>query len=222
MHAVSRPMPDPRGCTLRPAQPADAVDRSRSAGSSARLIRGLAAAALLWIADPSVVRAQVPPPIDLGIRNIPQETPVWCWAAVAQQVIAWITGGAPAQCQLVGLAYGAPPDACCFNPHGCMVTGHFQHIQGLIAHFGGRYSSLNRPTDPFTLYRTLDAGRAVILAVQNTPFAGHVVVLTGMEWMPTPFGLQPILYINDPMGHFTRPVAFQQLLPIWRAAIVVH
>ena len=32
----------------------------------------------------SPVRAQIPSPIDLGIRNIPQETQVWCWAAVAQ------------------------------------------------------------------------------------------------------------------------------------------
>ena len=28
-------------------------------------------------------------PVDLGIPNVPQETDVWCWAAVAEQIIRW-------------------------------------------------------------------------------------------------------------------------------------
>lgn len=27
------------------------------------------------------------PPVEIPIQNIPQETPLWCWAAVAQQII---------------------------------------------------------------------------------------------------------------------------------------
>ena len=54
----------------------------------------------------SPVRAQVPPPVDLGIQNIPQETPLWCWAAVAQQIIFALRGpnGTPHQCGLVAIA----------------------------------------------------------------------------------------------------------------------
>ena len=47
------------------------------------------------------VAAQVPP-VNLGVLNLPQEGPVWCWAAVARQIIAWKHQNlsmAPQQCE---------------------------------------------------------------------------------------------------------------------------
>lgn len=167
---------------------------------------------------------RVLPPVDLPIRNIPQETQVWCWAAVAQQIIMATHGPqrTPAQCELVASAYGQHPQSCCGNPRNCTVTGSLAQIQGLIAHFGGRHSSLEPPTDPMTLYRTLADGKAVVLAVKATPFSGHVIVLRGMGWMPTPNGQQPVLFINDPMAYFTAPVPFAQIARYWESAIVVN
>lgn len=172
----------------------------------------------------SSVRAQVPPPVDIGIQNITQETPVWCWVAVAQQIIFALQGpnGTPPQCGLVAIASNVPPQACCQMPTPCMRTGHLQEIQGLILHFGGRFSAIAPPADPMTVYQTLASRRAIIMAVQSSPFSGHVVVIRGMEWVPTPMGIQPVLYINDPMGFFTQPVPFQSILPYWSAAIVVN
>lgn len=172
----------------------------------------------------SPVRAQVPPPVDLGIQNIPQETPVWCWAAVAQQIIFALRGpnGTPPQCGLVAIASNAPPQYCCQMPTPCMRTGHLQEIQGLILHFGGRFSSIAPPADPMTIYRTLASRRAIIMAVQTSPFSGHVVVIRGMAWVPTPMGVQPVLFVNDPMGFFTQPIPFMDILPYWSAAIVVN
>lgn len=73
-----------------------------------------------------------------------------------------------------------------------------------------------------TLYRTLADGKAIVLAVKATPFSGHVIVLRGMGWMPTPQGPQPVLFINDPMAYFTAPVPFAQIARYWESAIVVN
>ena len=113
-------------------------------------------------------------PIDLGIQNIPQETPVWCWAAVAQQIILALNGpaGTPSQCGLVAVSSGVPPAVCCQFPVQCARTGSLQEIRNLILYFGGHVSSITPPDDPMTVYQTLASGRVIIMAVQSTPFSG--------------------------------------------------
>ena len=162
--------------------------------------------------------------INLSLKNIPQKTPVWCWAAVAQQIIFATQGqnGTPPQCALVAIANGANPQMCCNMPQQCMVTGSLQQIQGLIAHFGGHYSSIAPPANPMIIYNTLASGKAIIMAVKSSPNSGHVVVIRGMAWVPTQFGIQPVLYINDPMAYFTQPIPFQNIASYWQAAIVVY
>lgn len=171
-------------------------------------------------------RAQVvPQPVDIPIQNLTQGTPVWCWAAVAQQLIMHAVGPSqtPQQCALVAIANGAAPGVCCggVNP-ACFRTGSWPQIQALIAHFGGRYSRQAPPTDPMTLYRTLAAGRPIILQVRSSFASTHVVVLRGMSFVPGPMGPVPVLHINDPMSVFTQPVPYHQLLPLWIDALVVE
>ena len=170
--------------------------------------------------------AQFPPPVDLGIQNIPQQTQVWCWAAVAQQIIAAIQGpqGTPPQCALVAQAYGAPPGVCCagYGNPACVRTGSMTQVQALIRAFGGRPSQLAPPTDPMTLYRTIASRRAVILHVRSGISSTHVVVLRGMAFVPNGFGgVEAVLYVNDPMAFYTQPVPFTTLIPIWIEALVV-
>lgn len=162
--------------------------------------------------------------IDLGIPNIPQRTPVWCWVAVVEQIIRWRQGGAgPSQAELVAMANGMHPQAC-FQPanpmvyQACMRTGHLAEIQGLLAAFGGGFSALAPPTHPQPIYATLRQGRPIILALQSTPFSGHVVVLRGM--LPAP---DPLLLINDPMAWngLGQAVPFSAILGFWQAAIVL-
>lgn len=173
---------------------------------------------------PAWGNSQLPPPVDIPIQNIPQETGVWCWAAVAQQIILATRGprATPPQCALVARAYGRPVESCCGNVRNCTVTGQLPQIQSLIAEFGGRHSSIELPADPMTVYNTLKAGKAIILAVKHTPYSGHVVVLRGMAWMPTPYGVQPMLMINDPMAYYTQPMPFAQIARIWESAIVIR
>jgi len=164
------------------------------------------------------------PPVDLPIRDLQQQTGVWCWAAVAQQIIMASRGpqGTPPQCALVAIANGVGPEACCSGPNpACVRTGSIPQIQGLINQFGGRTSNYAPPTDPLTLYRTLAMGHAVIIGV-NTGQGGHVVVARGMSFMPTPYGWEPMVHINDPMAYYTQPVPFRQVARIWMAAIVVN
>lgn len=174
---------------------------------------------------PVIAGAQTPAPVNIPIANIPQQTQVWCWAAVAQQIIQAARGPAntPPQCALVAMANGAPPGVCCGmgNPQ-CFVTGSLPQIQMLIARFGGHFSTVAPPTDPMTLYRTLKAGHPIILAVSTGMYSAHVVVLRGMNFLRTPIGVEPVLIVNDPMSYFTQPVPFSRLIGIWRSAIVVH
>ena len=164
-------------------------------------------------------------PVDLPIENISQETNVWCWAAVSQQIIAASRGReqTPQQCALVATANGAPAETCCVqqNPQ-CVVTGSLQQIQGLIQHYGGRSSNYAEPTDPMTLYRTLKQGHAVVIGLQTDPSSGHVVVARGMSFQETPEGVVAMVHINDPMAQFTQPVPFQQIAGLWRQAIIVN
>ncbi len=169
-------------------------------------------------------KAQVPPPVDIPIQNIPQETDVWCWVAVAQQIILASRGpsNTPAQCALVATANGATPAACCseYNPL-CVTTGSIPQIQNLIRHFGGRTSKYAPPTDPMTLYRTLARGHAVIVQLRTGQSSAHVVVVRGMSFFRGPKGVQPVLHVNDPMAIFTQPVLYAQIAPIWMSAIVI-
>lgn len=190
------------------------------------LLRAVALA--LFVVQAVPASAQMAP-VDLGIQNIPQQTQVWCWAAVAQQIILASRGPAstPAQCEMVAVANGAHPATCCdgfgrFNGNPqCVVTGSTRQIQALIAHYGGRASSYAPPADPGTLYRTLASGRAVILQLRSGAQTAHVVVLRGMSFVRTPYGVEPVLHINDPMALFTQPVPFSNLMQMWMSAIVI-
>ncbi|MDP3660976.1 papain-like cysteine protease family protein [Phenylobacterium sp.] len=197
-------------------------------------------AAVLWLAacsppadTPAPAQARVDangmfdrplPTVDLPIRDLRQETGVWCWAAVAQQIIMASRGpeATPPQCALVAVANGAPPEFCCngANPQ-CVRTGSIPQIQGLISQFGGRTSTSAPPTDPLTLYRTLAMGHAVIIGVTGQG-GGHVVVARGMSFQQTPYGWEPLVHINDPMALYTQPVPYRQFAQAWKAAIVVN
>ncbi len=164
------------------------------------------------------------PAVDLPIQALPQEGPLWCWAAVSQQIILASRGprGTPPQCALVALANGAPPEVCCSGPNPqCQRTGALPQIQGLIARYGGRASAYAPPTDPLTLYRTLAGGRAVIIAVAVGGGTGHVIVARGMSFEATPFGWEPMVHVNDPMSAVSQAVPFQRIAGAWREALIV-
>lgn len=170
-----------------------------------------------------------PPPIDIPIRNLPQQTEVWCWAAVAQQIIHYKNGptNTPEQCAMVALSKNAPIPYCCSRFYNCAVTGSLREIQQLLRYFGGSYISYSTPADPMTVYRTLAQNKPIIMQISTTPSGypsgmNHVIVIRGMFFQSTPSGIVPMLIVNDPLSLYTLPVPFAQLAQIWQAAIVVH
>ncbi len=184
-----------------------------SAGFAIVLLCGAAAAA-----QPRAA----PPTVDLGIANVVQETKVWCWAAVAEQVIRRQRGYSPPQCALVAMVNGRFPSHCCPHYERCAVSGSLAQIQQLIRNFGYRYSSLQPPSDAYALYRELRAGRPIIIAIRNPDHSGHVVVLTGMSFVDFGRGAEAVLHINDPLLSLPPRLLLRDLIPRWAAAIVVY
>jgi hypothetical protein len=188
-----------------------------------RRMRLPAAFLLLALAAPAAAQMRaLPPPVDLGIRNIMQETDVWCWAAVAQQVIVKRKGKSPPQCALVAMVHGRFPSYCCPHYERCAVPGSLRQIQILIRNFGQRTTTLSPPTDAMSLYRTLRRGHPIILAIRNSQVSGHVVVLTGMTWARGANGPEALLHVNDPLRVLPNRMSFRALVPRWQAAIVVY
>jgi hypothetical protein len=136
----------------------------------------------------------LPAPIDLGIRNIMH----------------------------VAMVHGRYPSFCCPHYERCAVAGSLGQIQTLIRNFGQRTSTLSPPTDAMSLYRTLRAGHPIILAIRNSQFTGHVVVLTGMTWVDGANGPEALLHVNDPLRVIPSRLPFRALVPRWQAAIVVY
>lgn len=162
------------------------------------------------------------PPVDLNIPNIPQKTRVWCWAAVAQQIITRKRGDSPPQCALVGMVHGKRPGYCCPHYERCAVRGSLGQIRKLIRNFGRSYSTIERPVGPMTLYNTLRAGRAVIIALRNSAYSGHVVVIAGLTWVHGENGRVAMLHVNDPIGALPPRVPYALIRERWMAAIVVR
>jgi hypothetical protein len=75
----------------------------------------------------------IPPPLNLGIRNVLQETPVWCWVAVSQEIIEYTNGSSPSQLELAALALNIPINQAQQNPQLCVRTESLQQIQFLIS-----------------------------------------------------------------------------------------
>ena len=162
------------------------------------------------------------PPVDLNIPNIPQKTAVWCWAAVAQQIIMRKRGASPPQCALVAMVHGRRPGYCCPHYERCAVKGRLSQIRKLIRNFGRSSSTIERPVGPMILYQTLRAGRPVIIALRNSAYSGHTVVVTGLTWVEGEQGRVAMLHVNDPIGALPPRVPFPLIRERWLAAIVVR
>lgn len=166
-----------------------------------------------------------PPTIALPIQNIPQEHPVWCWAAVVQQAVLYKTGVNHPQCRIVSIAKGQP---CCnhmgkFNGNpACAQLGGLLETRNLIQHFGHNPASIALPANPMVLYQALIQNRVIILRIVTNPMMGHVIVLKGMRFVSTSSGIMPMFLVNDPMAIMPQEIAWPNLLPIWHSAIVVH
>jgi len=171
-----------------------------------------------------------PPAIEYHIPHIPQEEPLWCWAAAAQQAIGWVNKGrAPAQCAIVALAHGLDVQECCADREGiCARTGEIPAIATLVERFGGEARELATvPRDPQTIYDILRKGDTLLIRLRPAPHdeavgIRHMIVVRGIEWLRLPNNqLQATLLYNDPLGAGERAVNFDEIEGFFEQALVV-
>jgi hypothetical protein len=169
-----------------------------------------------WVPQPQFNYAAFPP-IRHAVPFHRQQTMVWCWVAAAKMVAEFYgRQPVPDQCEMLQMQYRAP---CCQNPAVCTQPGHISQVQGLIAHFGCRFSGVTRPGDGPALYNALQRGPIVLHTRQG---AGHFVVATGMRLTPTPAGPLGIVLIHDPLAGPDREINLPTLWQMWDAALVVY
>lgn len=172
-----------------------------------------------------------PPSIEYSIPHIPQEEPLWCWAAAAQQAIGWVNNGrAPAQCAIVALAHDIDINKCCNDREGvCAKTGEIPAIAKLIRRFGGQAAeTASVPRDPQEVYDILKTGATLLIRIRPAPNDAavgirHMIVVRGIEWTPLPNGqLEATLFYNDPLGEGYRAVSFDEIEGFFEQALIVR
>lgn len=171
-----------------------------------------------------------PPAIEYHIPHIPQEEPLWCWAAAAQQAIGWVNRGrAPSQCAIVALAHGLNVQECCNDREGiCARTGEIPAIEKLVERFGGQAQELATvPRDPQVIYDILKGGDTLLIRLRPAPHdeavgIRHMIMVRGIEWLRLPNNqLQATLLYNDPLGAGERAVNFDEIEGFFEQALVI-
>lgn len=184
-----------------------------------RIIWSLAVACLMLtggVAGASILFH--PKPIDLGVANVRQEDPKWCWAAVIQQILAWRGGSAPSQCELVNQALTdkgqGGTDCCQEGPDSeiCSRAGTNLEVLSLITRLGGRVDGIMPPNTPEEIHEYLENGRVVIAGVQGVAGLNHAYVIRGISWGEDG---QAMLLINDPAQDEPVNLPFQEARPTW-------
>jgi hypothetical protein len=144
--------------------------------------------------------------ITLDIPHYGQDTPVWCWAAVAQMVIAHFQGATstPTQKELVRMALGQPESAIWSAgvPADAVVPNDAHFIRLLIKVLARRVSDWFPPCPPEEIYANLYFGNPVILHVMTSGATSHVVVVAGVR--PDGDGHFEVL-LNDPSPRVPGP-----------------
>lgn len=141
-----------------------------------------------------------PPPssgtkVSLPVALAPQQTEVWCWAAVIEMVSAYY-GNRTAQCQT--LSYWWSVDCCTF-PGQCVTPGSNYQIQESFRVLGMSSSYNYGPLTWNQVVTEIDERRPFIVFYQGS-FSGHVVVVYGYD------SSSRTLLIHDPyFGSFEVP-----------------
>lgn len=112
----------------------------------------------------------------LPVPYVAQQTPVWCWAACSEMVLAY-KGSPEPQCGILSDWFQFP---CCLQPAACATTAPLEIIQATLAAHGVRSTRVPSPLPLSSVKAEIDAGRPLILAYRGS-FSGHVVVLFGYD-----------------------------------------
>jgi hypothetical protein len=191
--------------------------------------------ALVFCARPTSTQAQqsLPPPVNLPVPVVLQQTQVWCWLASSEMVIRYLNNGfSYTQCQMLEKGYGLPPGACCGNPGACMVTAQsWSAIQAVLA-FGGLKGTIRPALSANDLYLTLRRNHPVIAQISEGGQGTHAIVLRAMRFAQVIVGYYPnglpavqtVAYVavNDPLNIFPQEAEFSRLSSVWMDSLEVE
>lgn len=136
------------------------------------------------------------PAVSLNVKMAPQQTEVWCWAAVIEMISDYY-GNTAYQCQTLSWWFNGAD--CCSFPSFCAVAGTDHQIQQSLFTLGISSEFQYSPLTWSQVKREIDARRPFIIFYQGS-FIGHVVVVYGYEQTTNS------LLIHDPyFGTFKVP-----------------
>lgn len=168
-------------------------------------------------AEPRIVSASAPRTVSLFIPNHRQLARNWCWAAVAQQLLARrFDVEIPFQCELAGRAKGVSTQACCLGALACRGTASLTELAALLRREGAATRRLPS-LDPLDLQAELARGRAVVVGLREAARPRHLVVVKGIDWIAG----EAWLRINDPEGLRPSLIRHRDLARIAEAALSV-
>jgi hypothetical protein len=164
----------------------------------------------------------LPPPVQLPVPLVTQETEVWCWLAVTEMALRYRgDSAAPRQCEIIASASKIPTSLCCNQPYACARTGSMSEIRLALARFGHVSSEFSPPVNFGVLYRVISDGNPVIIDYESGANSSHVVIARGMMFLTAGDRISPMVLVNDPMASRPLWVPYKELRAKWISSITV-
>jgi hypothetical protein len=174
-------------------------------------------------------------PVYIPVQNVSQQNPMWCWAAVSEQLVMYKKNISPKQCELATTGNRSAAANCCESSSICNAPGTLQQIQAVLNQFGIEYSAALPITDPNVLYNVLSRQHPVVVLLRSGRIPGHCIVITGMSGpsqatVPNGEFIDPMapsnsgqgnVYVNDPTGTYSQSMSFSTLVSLWSDGFIL-
>jgi hypothetical protein len=167
-----------------------------------------------------------PPPVDIPVPLVKQDTPEWCWLAVAEMIMRQRMGFSQHQCELMEVWDNFPEGTCCSDVHHCSRHGidliEVAMVLERFVHIRTRYTTT---IPPFALYSLLQTDRPVIAQIRERNGSTHAVVIRGMHFVrdySQDDGWQAVLLINDPMSSRPHTELYNVFVIGWLDSLVIE
>jgi hypothetical protein len=174
------------------------------------------------LAVPSVAQAQSgsPPPVNVDVPLVAQDTPQWCWLAVAEMVMRTRSGFSPSQCEMLEERDGEAEGNCCDDLRQCARAGtSLREVAAVLEQAGGIHTRYTMAILPAALYGLLSGGLPVVAQISETSGMTHAVVIRGMRYD----GLgRAVLTVNDPGRPAPTEILYDDLAVGWLDSLVVE
>jgi len=167
-----------------------------------------------------------PPPANIDLPLVAQDTNTWCWLAVIEMILRTRQAQPPRQCEIIEAWDHHPPGTCCNDLRQCARGGIDLHeIARILEQFGGIYTRYSQVIPPNALYNLLSTGLPVIAQIYERSVGTHAVIIRGLRFErdhSRTQGWQPIVIVNDPKRCEPREISYADFVTSWMDSLVVE